>query len=372
MEVGDTLSITVAEQEKVASVSRMIWEDSRKSIESSNKLVSSLRADKSNFLANPTAINLSVLRANLTSAHQALQRSAWLAMLAEASPDLFSRHKAIWGKVDQWPYEPGFIDSYGAYRFSGIVNDTVLELNEKSLRAQHMITDDAEVILGYHSIDVLLREGPATVFEGSAPLSEAALGDGLGEDLSSEKLINEDLANDKAVVLKAKPSRHLDYLISSESETKESSVSKAVAVGIERRRVILDLAVELLLTDSKHLLAAVSENGLLARQYLGLAPAARIVLVKKSTALWLENRIIPNLLGVDFSSSVPDEILAQLEALVFVVAKLNDSGVYKIPQPFTASELDEFMANGVTGSKESITARLLQLKKQLSVKRLEN
>lgn len=51
---------------------------------------------------------------------------------------------------------PGFIDSVSQYPFSGIVNDTSLELNKEELIQQHGLTDVSDVSLGFAVIGFLL------------------------------------------------------------------------------------------------------------------------------------------------------------------------------------------------------------------------
>jgi hypothetical protein len=55
--------------------------------------------------------------------------------------------------IDAWPLLPGFIDSLPGYPHSGIVNDMTLPMTSEVLRAQHQITDVAEVALGFHVIE---------------------------------------------------------------------------------------------------------------------------------------------------------------------------------------------------------------------------
>lgn len=371
-DVDDSQPLREIDLRKADSVSRRLWAYSRQSIEKSNKLLISMKSAKSSFLINPSAANLSLVREELASAHQALQHSAWISMLPATAPDIFSRHKVLWTNVDQWPYEPGFIDSYGAYPFSGIVNDAVLELNEKNLRAQNMITDDSEVILGYHSVGFLLAENLSNDFDDTGVVESVRLDEGSGLKGKMNEDIGKPRNDERRVTVSAKPKRHLDYLVSVEMAGKESAINKAVVVGIERRRAVLDLTVELLLADSQSLLRAVSQNGLLARQYIGLAPIARLALIKESAGIWLEKKVIPRLESLTFGSGVPAEIITQLEALVFIVVQLNESGVYKIPMPFTVGDIERFAATGGVESKEVIKAKLLQLRKQLGVDRVVN
>ena len=59
-------------------------------------------------------------------------------------------------QINSWPIEPGYIDYLAGYPYSGIVNDTALELTESSLLDQHQFADDSYVSIGFHAIEFLL------------------------------------------------------------------------------------------------------------------------------------------------------------------------------------------------------------------------
>ncbi len=55
-----------------------------------------------------------------------------------------------------WPIQPGYLDSYGPYIQSGIVNDISLTINANTLRKQNGQTDSEEVTLGLYAMEYLL------------------------------------------------------------------------------------------------------------------------------------------------------------------------------------------------------------------------
>ena len=61
--------------------------------------------------------------------------------------------KENFSKIEAWPLTPGFIDSLDNYPYSGIVNDSTIEITEGVLKAQHMITDPSEISLGFHVLE---------------------------------------------------------------------------------------------------------------------------------------------------------------------------------------------------------------------------
>lgn len=65
-------------------------------------------------------------------------------------------------RLDAWPIQPGFIDNVPEYPHSGVVFDKTLEINTENLLEQHGVTDDEEVLLGFHSIEFLVFSRPAS------------------------------------------------------------------------------------------------------------------------------------------------------------------------------------------------------------------
>ncbi|MEK9766001.1 MAG: imelysin family protein, partial [Thalassolituus sp.] len=59
-------------------------------------------------------------------------------------------------QMNSWPIEPGYIDYVDGYAFSGIVNDTALELTTDSLLNQHRFSDATYVSIGYPALEFML------------------------------------------------------------------------------------------------------------------------------------------------------------------------------------------------------------------------
>lgn len=68
-------------------------------------------------------------------------------------------------RLDAWPIQPGFIDNLVDYPYSGIIHDTTLEITTQTLIEQHGITDSGEVVLGFHALELLVFTRPTSDFE---------------------------------------------------------------------------------------------------------------------------------------------------------------------------------------------------------------
>lgn len=59
-------------------------------------------------------------------------------------------------RLDGWPLLEGFLDSLPAWPDSGIVNDFAIDITPATLIAQHGITSDREISLGFHALEYFL------------------------------------------------------------------------------------------------------------------------------------------------------------------------------------------------------------------------
>ncbi|GLS25324.1 imelysin family protein [Marinibactrum halimedae] len=108
------------------------------------------------FAKNPTNESLAELKSAWGSAHRDLTRANILFALADTSPALFGALESHRFNLDAEPIQPGFIDRFGVYEQSGIVNDISLPLNATHLREQHGLTDKSDIALGIHALEFLI------------------------------------------------------------------------------------------------------------------------------------------------------------------------------------------------------------------------
>ena len=108
------------------------------------------------LLESPTDMHLSAAQLALQNSLATSRKLTLLNVLSRTAPNLFEDTHYILGRLTQFPILPGFIDSYGPYLFSGLVNDISLPITTETLEKQHGVTDSGEVILGYYAIEYVL------------------------------------------------------------------------------------------------------------------------------------------------------------------------------------------------------------------------
>ncbi len=114
-----------------------------------------LAASAERFLAQPNENSLQTLRAAWETTHR---HYAALSLFPEVTLDT---------DVDQWPIEPGYLDSLPGYPESGIIHDLTIDISPASLREQDGFTDPTEASLGFHPLEFLIFRKTVEDYSGS-------------------------------------------------------------------------------------------------------------------------------------------------------------------------------------------------------------
>lgn len=112
--------------------------------------VKALESDITSFLSKPDQVNLLAAQQTWQKAHTTFS-AAQFGFISNSRT-----LQEILFRVDAWPIQPGFIDNLPNYPVSGVVFDETLPMDLEHLTTQHGITDNEEVILGFHALELLL------------------------------------------------------------------------------------------------------------------------------------------------------------------------------------------------------------------------
>jgi len=108
------------------------------------------------FLAEPTGERLAQAQSKWRTATLAYRRFNGARQLGLVAPEIFSRLNRLDYQIASFPIQPGFLDKFGAYHYSGLVHDIGFPLTEASLTNQHGLTDLSDVVLGFYAMEFLL------------------------------------------------------------------------------------------------------------------------------------------------------------------------------------------------------------------------
>ncbi len=109
------------------------------------------------FLASPIDENLKTAQQNWQNCALAYRDFFFQKHLAIAAPNTLEQLNKLDFRIGTYPVQPGFIDAFGEYKYSGVVFDVGFALTKESLDQQHGLTDVSEVMLGIYAIDFLLH-----------------------------------------------------------------------------------------------------------------------------------------------------------------------------------------------------------------------
>ncbi len=122
--------------------------------------IQKLNADISDLLESPTAAALAQARVSWRNAYSAYLQTLPLTAIDVNEPDDWKlaglTRAALTESINPWPVEPGYVDYIDGYPYTGIVNDTTLNLSEGSLQEQHRFADASYISLGFQVMEFLL------------------------------------------------------------------------------------------------------------------------------------------------------------------------------------------------------------------------
>lgn len=132
------------------------WKSVSDNISQSKKATRLLESSVNAFLLSPTHDTLENAQRTLLNTQMDYAGLHALKALSQAAPATFSESRSIFFRLQAYPIQPGFLDRFGVYQYSGLVFDIGFPINAKNLLQQHGLTDDEEVVLGIHAIAFML------------------------------------------------------------------------------------------------------------------------------------------------------------------------------------------------------------------------
>lgn len=108
------------------------------------------------FIQQPTEEELARCQVRWTKSAIADGQLTYFYHLAQQAPNISTQFNFLQFRISARPIQPGYLDSFGNYPYSGLVHDIGFQLNKQSLSDQHGRTDVQEVVLGLFAMEYLL------------------------------------------------------------------------------------------------------------------------------------------------------------------------------------------------------------------------
>lgn len=153
---NETIPSIGAEEHASAKATRDFWDIGQQSLINSEQASRSLATQVEAFLSAPNDSSLAQVQQEWRNSHQQWQQHSLWPLLASKNGKQFAELKQRYFEIEARDLEPGYLDAVQDYPHSGIVNDISIPLNSESLRHQHGLTDNSEVSLGFHAMELLL------------------------------------------------------------------------------------------------------------------------------------------------------------------------------------------------------------------------
>lgn len=136
------------------------------------------------MLAHPDATTLAKARDAWLAAHVAYSQTE--AFRFYEGPIDFARQpdgdEGPEGRLNAWPLNEAFIDYVKGNPKAGIINDTSIQITEKSIRERDQVSDESDVTTGFHAVEFLLwGQDLSATGPGNRPASDYVAGDPIKE-----------------------------------------------------------------------------------------------------------------------------------------------------------------------------------------------
>lgn len=132
------------------------WQSIDKHLQNILDLTLRLESDIDTFLQSTNQSNLEQAQLSLGKALLSFNELSALTLLQQNAPEVFPDSNTFLFRVQAHPIQPGFLDRFGPYKYSGLVYDIGFGLSAASLVNQHGLTDHSEVVLGIYAIEFML------------------------------------------------------------------------------------------------------------------------------------------------------------------------------------------------------------------------
>ncbi|WP_185233356.1 imelysin family protein [Teredinibacter franksiae] len=115
-----------------------------------------LHAAIAELIANPTEESLVAARSSWRASEEVYQKFYFFTQFGVTEPEIFAPIARANFAIAAHPIQPGYLDYFGPYPYSGLVHDISVTLNAENLINQHGMTDPEDVVLGLYAIEFML------------------------------------------------------------------------------------------------------------------------------------------------------------------------------------------------------------------------
>lgn len=146
----------VIDKTRVNTAADQLWIAGEDILSASVAGASGLSSAIDQFLASPSAETLKTAQQKWQDAFLAYRRFYFFYFLGQAAPSHFNALAESHFRIAAHPIQPGYLDSFGPYLYSGLVHDIGMRISRENLVGQHGLTNSEDAVLGLYAIHFML------------------------------------------------------------------------------------------------------------------------------------------------------------------------------------------------------------------------
>ena len=154
-QVGEA-QLSEAERQRISAASLKAWKAADPVLTAAVDNAQQLHVAVNNLLKAPTAEALSAARHHWRETALTYQPFNLYGSLAELQPEQFHQLRQLIYAIAARPIQPGYLDNFGPYTYSGLVHDIGITISPETLREQHGMTDAQDAALGLYAVQFML------------------------------------------------------------------------------------------------------------------------------------------------------------------------------------------------------------------------
>jgi len=148
-----TASETTQEYE---TASAQLWQAGAQAVEQSALAASELASITNSFLDTPSNELLLAAQQAWKKTLLAYGNFYFYSELSIIHPEAFQLIREQQLRIAGNPLQPGYLDAFGPYAYSGLVHDLSIEITPNNLVPQNGLTDEGDICLGLYAIEFML------------------------------------------------------------------------------------------------------------------------------------------------------------------------------------------------------------------------
>jgi putative iron-regulated protein len=141
---------------EVNEASNSMWLRLEADIEACHSAIESLHSQTKLLLDSDGEPSLGEAQQAWSEAESRIVALDFLFRLAQSTPKHLDAIAQLDYLISATPIQPGYLDSFGDYPYSGLVHDIGTPIDRDTLLQQHGLTDSEEVLLGIYAIEYIL------------------------------------------------------------------------------------------------------------------------------------------------------------------------------------------------------------------------